>query len=47
MSLNHAVEIMGEIPMFRNVDAKRLKLFALMSASRSAVPAGRATVRAG
>ena len=30
MSLNDAVETMSEIPVFRNVDPKRLKLFALM-----------------
>lgn len=29
-SLNEAVEVMHEIPMFRNVDAKRLKIFAFM-----------------
>lgn len=30
MSLNDAVAVMMEIPMFRNVDQKRLKMFALM-----------------
>lgn len=30
MSLNDAVDTMSEIPVFRNVDPKRLKLFALM-----------------
>ena len=30
MSLNKAVTVMMEIPMFRNVDPKRLRLFALM-----------------
>ena len=30
MSLNQAVDVMMEIPMFRNVDPKRLRLFAFM-----------------
>ena len=30
MSLNDAVAVMMEIPMFRNVDPKRLRLFAFM-----------------
>ena len=30
MSLNDAVRVMMEIPMFRNVDPKRLRLFAFM-----------------
>ena len=30
MSLNEAVKVMMEIPMFRNVDPKRLRLFAFM-----------------
>jgi CRP/FNR family transcriptional regulator, cyclic AMP receptor protein len=30
MSLNQAVCVMMEVPMFRNVDPKRLRLFALM-----------------
>jgi CRP/FNR family transcriptional regulator, cyclic AMP receptor protein len=30
MSLNKAVNVMMEVPMFRNVDPKRLRLFALM-----------------
>lgn len=30
MSLNDAVKVMMEIPMFRNVDPKRLRLFAFM-----------------
>ena len=30
MSLNKAVDVMMEIPMFRNVDPKRLRLFAFM-----------------
>ncbi len=30
MSLSQAVDVMREIPMFRNIDPKRLKLFALM-----------------
>jgi CRP/FNR family transcriptional regulator, cyclic AMP receptor protein len=30
MSLNKAVTVMMEIPMFRNVDPKRLRLFAFM-----------------
>ena len=30
MSLSQAVEIMTEIPVFRNLDPKRLKLFAIM-----------------
>lgn len=30
MSLNDAVEVMCEIPMFRKVDPKRLRLFAFM-----------------
>lgn len=38
MSLNEAVEIMSEIPMFRNVDPKRLKLFAFMGEALSYLP---------
>jgi CRP-like cAMP-binding protein len=30
MSLNKAVAVMMEIPMFRNIDPKRLRLFAFM-----------------
>lgn len=30
MGLNDIVSVLGEIPMFRNVEAKRLKLLALM-----------------
>ena len=30
MSINQAVNVMMEIPMFRNVDPKRLRLFAFM-----------------
>ena len=30
MSLNDAVKVMMEVPMFRNVDPKRLRLFAFM-----------------
>ena len=30
MSLNQAVDVMREIPLFRNVDPKRLRLFAFM-----------------
>lgn len=30
MSLNEIVAVLGEIPMFRNVEPKRLKLFAVM-----------------
>ena len=38
MSLNEAVNIMSEIPMFRNVDPKRLKLFAFMGEALSFRP---------
>ena len=30
MSLNAAVETMMEVPLFRNVDRKRLRVFAFM-----------------
>lgn len=35
MSLNKAVEMMMETPMFRNVDPKRLRLFAFMGETLS------------
>lgn len=35
MSLNDAVNVMMEIPMFRNVDPKRLRLFALMGETQT------------
>lgn len=41
MSLNEAVEVMSEIPMFRNVDAKRLKLIAVMGEPLSFRPGER------
>lgn len=35
MSLNEAVKVMMEIPMFRNVDSKRLRLFAFMGETQT------------
>lgn len=35
MGLNEAVDVMREIPMFRNIDAKRLRLFAFMGQTLS------------
>jgi len=35
MSLNHAVTIMQEIPLFRNVDLKQLKVVAMMGETRT------------
>ena len=33
MSLDHVIDVLMDIPMFRKVDRKRLKLFALMGQS--------------
>lgn len=35
MSLNHAVNIMQEIPLFRNVDPRQLKVIAMMGETRT------------
>lgn len=41
MGLNEAVEVMSEIPMFRRIDPKRLKLFAFMGEALSFRPSER------
>ena len=41
MGLNEAVSVMSEIPMFRNIDPKRLKLFAFMGEALSFLPGER------
>lgn len=41
MSLNETVAILSEIPMFRNIDQKRLKLFALLGEELSFRPGER------
>ena len=35
MSLNRAVQVLQEMPLFRNVDAKQLKVVAMMGESRT------------
>jgi CRP-like cAMP-binding protein len=35
MSLNHAVEVLQEMPLFRNIDLKRLRVVAMMGESRT------------
>lgn len=41
MSLNDAVDVMSDIPLFQNVDPKRLKLFAFMGEALSFRPGER------
>jgi CRP-like cAMP-binding protein len=41
VGLNEAVEVMSEIPMFRRIDPKRLKLFAFMGEALSFRPSER------
>jgi CRP-like cAMP-binding protein len=35
MSLNHAVQVLQEMPLFRNIDQKRLRVVAMMGESRT------------